>query len=144
MQLNSVGSIEDLPDNVFYSINYDFLNTNEISIFNNCIQKCHELANSFAEEYINSHNLTTEASRFNHDICGFADVVSYDIENKYCRYALKTGHAYSIGDKILFNNLKKAVPSIQSITYHEYISQKQSEIMTKELGVMFYVHSVRD
>lgn len=137
-------SIEDLPESVFYEHTYETLTENEIEKVKNALNKCATLSKQFANEFFDLYNLHTEESRLNYDISGFSVVTSSHSNNKYYRYLLNENYADAVNGSIWLKNLSVNIPHLQSLTYQEYISKKQSEILNNELENIFYYYSKVD
>ncbi|MBG6188401.1 hypothetical protein [Flavobacterium sp. CAN_S2] len=137
-------SIEDLPNNVFYKHTYETLTEIEIEKVKNALKKCTQLSKQFADEFFELHNLHTEESRLNYDISGFATVTSLHSNNKYYRYLLNEKFANAVDGSIWLKNLSAEIPSLQSLTYQEFITKKQSEFLNEEIENIFYYYSKVD
>lgn len=137
-------SIEDLPESVFYEHTYEVLTEIEVEKVKNALNKCSNLSKQFANEFFNLYNLHTEESRLNYDISGFSVVTSSHSDNKYYRYLLNENYADAVNGSIWLKNLSEDIPNLQSLTYQEYISKKQSEILNKEIDNIFHYYSKVD
>lgn len=137
-------SIEDLPNSVYYEHTYETLTEIEIEKVKNALNKCTQLSKQFADEFFELHNLHTEESRLNYDISGFATVTSSHSNNKYYRYLLNEKFANAVGGSIWLKNLSAEIPYLQSLTYQEFITKKQSEFLNEEIENIFYYYSKVD
>jgi hypothetical protein len=137
-------SIEDLPNSVFYEHTYETLTEIEIEKVRNAINECTQLSKQFANEFFELYNLHTEESRLNYDISGFATVTSSLSSNKYYRYLLNEKFADAVGGLIWLKSMSAEIPYLQSITYQEFITKKQSDFLNEEIENIFHYYSKVD
>ncbi|MGY5353634.1 hypothetical protein [Wenyingzhuangia sp. IMCC45467] len=139
---NSVTSIENLPNSVYYEHKYENISDSEKEKIHITINKCRSLAIKFANEFHNKTKLKRSSDGYYNDVGGWAHIRTDDIQNKYIRFLINEEIASSFsGGFVWLNEMEKNVPHLQCISYFEYIADKQIEILNKELGLRFYVDS---
>lgn len=141
---NQISSIEELPDSIYYTHMYETLSEKEKRKVTKALKKCSDLSQSFADEFFKLHNLDSDDKKLNYDICGFAVVCSYHSDNKYYRYMLQENLGSAVSGSMWLASINKDIPHLQSITYQEYICQRQSELLNLELDNIFSVYSKLD
>lgn len=141
---NKITSIEELPIRSFYLHSYETLTDEEKAKTNSALKYCLSKANEFATEFFRVTTLGKDSDGFIKDICGSAFIASYETSNKYVRFLLEERLAHSLGQCVLLKNMLKDIPGDQSLTYAEYIAQKQCEYLNKEIADVFTVYSIRD
>jgi hypothetical protein len=144
LKTNNLTSIEKLPDTVYYSHQSEPLTPNEIEHLTSTIKKCKELASKFADEFHKVTNLKKNSDGFYRDIGGFTFIRCRDTKNKFVRYLIKNKLASSLGEYIWLDDMTPNVTHIQCLTYCEYITQKQIEMLNSELDIKFTMDSRRD
>ena len=80
----------------------------------------------------------------NHGWCGFAHASTYKVTSPEVQLLLKMGVARGPYDGCVLVSLDGGWPISQSLKYKEVIYEAVSEVLTKELGVQFYLHSKDD
>tara|TARA_B100000929_G_C15493223_1_gene415160 strand:- start:71 stop:1261 length:1191 start_codon:yes stop_codon:yes gene_type:complete len=140
---NSVTSIENLPDTVYYEHVYETLSDQEKKKIYLTIEKCKKLAPKFANEFHKKTKLSKHPDD-NHyiDVGGWANIRTDNTQNKYVRYLIKKDIASIFSDGFIWlKDMDIKVPVIQSLTYYDYIAGKQIEILNQELNLNFYLDS---
>jgi len=141
LERKEINSIEDLPSNAFYSHVSPFISDEEKKILMKVFEKCAHMSKAFAYEFINNTKFEIESNGLINDISGFAHVASDQIDNKFIRFLLKENLADSIGEIIWVKQMERDIPFQQSLSYHEYIAERQCEILNKEIDNIFRVYS---
>lgn len=141
---NQINSIEELPDNIFYTHYYETLSEIEKEKVADALKRCLDLSKQFSDEFFQIYNLDSDEKKLNFDISGFAVVASYHSDNKYYRYLLNEDLGTVVSGSLWLNNLSKNIPHLQSLTYQEYICKKQCEFLNLEIANIFSVYSKID
>lgn len=141
MERKEINSIEDLPPKAFYSHISPFISDEEKTKLMKVLKKCMNMSRAFANDFISNTKFEIESNGLINDISGFAHVASDKIDNKYIRFLLKENLADSIGETIWVKQMERDIPFQQSLSYHEYIAERQCEILNKEIDNIFRVYS---
>ena len=141
---NSLTRIEDLPANAFYTHSYKEINEQEKQKIKEIISECIGLGPTFADEFAKNTTIEKDENGLYKDTCGFSHVASYKTTNKYLRYLLKEKIATPIDECLVLYELQEKVPFEQSMSYHEYIAQKQCAFLNKKIENIFTTYSIID
>ncbi|HZL09074.1 MAG TPA: hypothetical protein VFC65_03685 [Prolixibacteraceae bacterium] len=144
LKRNEINSIEDLPSNAFYSHISPSISDEEKTKLLKVLKKCANMSKAFANDFISNTKFEIESNGLINDISGFAHVASDKIDNKYVRFLLNENLADSIGETIWVKQMERNIPFQQSLSYHEYIAERQCEIFNKEIDDIFRVYSRLD
>jgi hypothetical protein len=115
------------------------------SAFDDALQKKVEKAVKLATE---AGKVAADKYMTEHDInqgwCGFAYASTYEVTNPTVQLMLERGLASGPYDGRVLVSLDGDWPISQSLDFKEAIYKAASEVLTKELGVQFYLHSRDD
>jgi|GEM_PF-1458760 len=87
-----------------------------------------------ADDYMANHNI-------DHGYCGFAYASTYDVTSPAIQLMLEKGIANGPYDGRILVSLEGDWPFSQSLDFKEAIYRAVSDVLTKEIGVQFYLHS---
>jgi len=144
LNTTEINSIEDLPKDSYYIHEYESISEIDKEMIRNSINTCSVKAKDFAKEFFDTTKLAFDEYGALKDTCGSAHVASFDTENKYIRFMLSEELAVAVGGCVWIKIENYDIPSEQSITYYEFIAEKQCEILNKVVSNIFRVYSMRD